>query len=93
MSCSFCNENERESYWSHYCKDCAMLRRMLVLHEPTKCVNILKRCLIRNADQIDNKIKLELEVYREIRFKKYKNTSLGLVAKSVAEDFNWTVNF
>ena len=82
MSCSFCNENERESYWSHYCKDCAMLRRMLVLHEPTKCVNILKRCLIRNA-----------EVYREIRFKKYKNTSLGLVAKSVAEDFNWTVNF
>ena len=61
MSCSFCNENERESYWSHYCKDCAMLRRMLVLHEPTKCVNILKRCLIRNADQIDNKIKLELK--------------------------------
>tara|TARA_R110000851_G_scaffold52594_3_gene125158 strand:- start:110 stop:298 length:189 start_codon:yes stop_codon:yes gene_type:complete len=34
---------------------------MLVLHEPTKCVNILKRCLIRNADQIDNKIKLELK--------------------------------
>lgn len=61
MSCSFCNDNERESYWSHYCKDCAMLRRMLVLHEPTKCVNILKRCLIRNADQIDNKIKLELK--------------------------------
>ena len=60
MSCSFCNDNERESYWSHYCKDCAMLRRMLVLHEPTKCVNILKRCLIRNADQIDNKIKVEL---------------------------------
>jgi len=61
MSCSFCNDNERESYWSHYCKDCAMLRRMLVLHEPTKCVDILKRCLIRNADQIDNKIKLELK--------------------------------
>lgn len=60
-SCSFCNENERETYWSHYCKDCAMLRRMLVLHDPAKCVNILKRCLIRNADQIDNKIKIELK--------------------------------
>tara|TARA_R110000787_G_scaffold180298_1_gene292419 strand:- start:197 stop:385 length:189 start_codon:yes stop_codon:yes gene_type:complete len=34
---------------------------MLVLHDPAKCVNILKRCLIRNADQIDNKIKLELK--------------------------------
>lgn len=60
MICYFCQEQERESYWKHYCKDCAMLRRMLVLHKPKECVAILKRCLIRNSDQIDHKIKKEV---------------------------------
>tara|TARA_R110002074_G_scaffold88300_1_gene194778 strand:+ start:642 stop:836 length:195 start_codon:yes stop_codon:yes gene_type:complete len=34
---------------------------MLVLHDPKKCVEILKRCLIRNEQQISNKIHLELK--------------------------------
>jgi len=58
--CGFCNENEKQSYWVSWCEDCANLRRMLVLHNPSKCVSILKRCLIRNEEQITNKIKLEL---------------------------------
>lgn len=59
--CSFCEHQERESFWKSYCEDCAMLRRMLVLHNPKKCVEILKRCLIRNEQQISNKIHLELK--------------------------------
>ena len=59
--CSFCEHQERESFWKSYCEDCAMLRRMLVLHDPKKCVEILKRCLIRNEQQITNKIHLELK--------------------------------
>ena len=59
--CSYCNEQDKESYWSYYCRDCAMLRRMLVLHEPKKCIEILKRCLIRNETQINNKINVELK--------------------------------
>jgi len=59
--CSFCEHQERESFWKSYCEDCAMLRRMLVLHDPKKCVEILKRCLIRNEQQISNKIHLELK--------------------------------
>ena len=58
--CTFCEEQERESFWKSYCENCAMLRRMLVLHNPKKCVEILKRCLIRNEQQITNKINLEL---------------------------------
>ena len=58
--CLFCEEQEREGFWKSYCEDCAMLRRMLVLHNPKKCVEILKRCLIRNEQQITNKINLEL---------------------------------
>tara|TARA_B110000977_G_C10848969_1_gene405008 strand:- start:459 stop:671 length:213 start_codon:yes stop_codon:yes gene_type:complete len=34
---------------------------MLVLHDPKKCVEILKRCLIRNEQQITNKIHIELK--------------------------------
>ena len=34
---------------------------MLVLHNPNKCVDILKRCLIRNEQQITNKINVELK--------------------------------
>ena len=52
--CYYCESQERETYWKHYCNDCAMLRRMLVLHNPKKCVEILKRCLIRNSEQIDH---------------------------------------
>ena len=59
--CSYCQEQERESYWSYYCSDCANLRRMLVLHNSNKCVEILKRCLIRNEQQISNKISVELK--------------------------------
>tara|TARA_R100000541_G_scaffold55028_1_gene63721 strand:+ start:79 stop:336 length:258 start_codon:yes stop_codon:yes gene_type:complete len=59
--CSFCNEQESESYWKSYCTDCAMLRRILVLHNSKECISILKRCLIRNQEQITNKIKLELK--------------------------------
>tara|TARA_R110001632_G_scaffold11382_3_gene41146 strand:+ start:238 stop:510 length:273 start_codon:yes stop_codon:yes gene_type:complete len=59
--CSFCEHQERESFWKSYCEDCAMLRRMLVLHDPKKCVEILKRCLIRNEQQITNKIHIELK--------------------------------
>ncbi len=61
MTCGFCEEKPTEGFWKSYCEDCAMLRRMLKLHEPKKCVEILKRCLIRNEDQISNKIKLELK--------------------------------
>lgn len=59
--CSFCNVQDSESYWKSYCEDCAMLKRMLVLHDPKACVGILRRCLIRNEEQITNKIKLELK--------------------------------
>ena len=43
MVCSFCCENETEGWLKSYCVDCAMLKRMLVLHEPKKCVDILNR--------------------------------------------------
>lgn len=59
-TCGFCAEQATEGFWASWCQDCAMLRRMLVLHKPDKCVNILRRCLIRNEEQISNKIKLEL---------------------------------
>ena len=61
MSCSFCEIKETDSYWQKYCKPCADLKRLLVLHDPEKCIEILKRVLLRNPDQINNKILLEIK--------------------------------
>ena len=59
--CSFCSEYETEGFFKNYCKNCAMLRRMLVIHDSEKCIEILKRVLIRNQNQIDHKINMELK--------------------------------
>ena len=59
--CSYCNEYETQSYWDKYCKECSMLRRMLILHDSKCCLEILKRVLIRNPTQIDYKVQIELK--------------------------------
>tara|TARA_R110000823_G_scaffold118370_6_gene242176 strand:- start:5290 stop:5562 length:273 start_codon:yes stop_codon:yes gene_type:complete len=58
--CSFCNEKPTPTYWEYYCEDCAMLRRMLKIHDSKKCCEILKRVLIRNPQQIGYKIDSEI---------------------------------
>ena len=68
--CSFCNEYETEGFFKSYCKNCAMLRRMLVIHNSEKCIEILKRVLIRNQNQIDHKINMELKRKEDIKDEK-----------------------
>jgi len=80
--CSFCNEREREGYWKYYCVDCAMLRRMLVLHNPNECVNILKRCLIRNDKQITNKVNIELKTIPKENLENAKKVLEGVKTRS-----------
>jgi len=59
--CYFCEEKDRVSYFSYYCKDCAMLRRWLLTYSPDKCCDILKRTLTRDNKQIDFKITQEVK--------------------------------
>ena len=67
-NCYFCEESPRVSYFSYYCCDCAMLRRMLLINGPKKCIDILKRTLTRDSTQIDFKINQEIKklVLKEI---------------------------
>ena len=58
--CSFCTSNETEGFFKSYCIPCANLRRMLVLYDSTKCIEILNRVLLRTDAQINHKIKMEL---------------------------------
>ena len=53
--CYFCSKNSR-SFFAYYCEDCSLLRRMLIVYDPKKSIEILKRTLIRDQNQIDNKI-------------------------------------
>ena len=61
MGCGFCGEYETEGYFKSYCKSCANLRRMLVLYDSEKCIDILNRILLRTDAQINNKIGIELK--------------------------------
>ena len=61
FACYFCAERPRIGYWSHYCEDCANLRRMLLIYSPDKCCNILKRTLTRDEKQINYKINQEVK--------------------------------
>ena len=53
--CYFCSTNSR-SFFAYYCDDCSLLRRMLIVYDPSKATEILKRTLLRDQNQIDNKI-------------------------------------
>ncbi len=67
--CYFCNEQQRP-YLGYFCEDCALLRRMLIVYDPRKAIEILKRTLIRDQNQIDIKIdrilKEKLPVIKEV---------------------------
>ena len=58
--CYFCQEKEK-NFFSYFCDDCSTLRRLLLINQPERCINILKRVLLRNDTQISNKIKLEVK--------------------------------
>ena len=59
--CYFCCNEERDGYFQYYCEDCALLRRILLVYSPKKCIDILNRTCLRNDDQIDYKVKQELK--------------------------------
>lgn len=60
-NCYYCEEAPRVSYFSYYCEDCAMLRRLLLINSPKKCIDILKRTLTRDDAQLDFKITQEIK--------------------------------
>ena len=89
-NCYFCEENQRVSYFSYYCSDCAMLRRMLLINGPKKCIDILKRTLTRDSIQIDFKInqeikKLVLKEIEELPKKEEKETYASKTRSKVAQ--------
>ena len=59
--CYYCQEQERTTYFSYYCEDCAMLRRLLLVYDAKECIAILKRTCLRNDKQIDFKIGQEIK--------------------------------
>lgn len=53
--CYFCSTQQRP-YLGYFCDDCSLLRRMLIVYDPKKATDILKRTLLRDQNQIDIKI-------------------------------------
>ena len=60
-NCYFCAERPRVSYFSYWCDECALLRRILLVYSPVECISILKRTCLRDEKQIDYKISQEIK--------------------------------
>jgi hypothetical protein len=59
--CYFCSERERVSYFSYFCEECSLLRRILLVYSPEECIGILKRTCLRDGKQIDYKVGQEIK--------------------------------
>ncbi len=73
--CYFCEEKDRVSYFSYFCDECATLRRLLLINSPKKCIDILRRTLTRDDQQLDFKVQQEIKsiLCKDIRQKKNKD--------------------
>ena len=58
--CYYCEEQQRP-YFGYYCNDCSMLRRLLLINSPQKCIEILLLVLTRDTKQINYKINQEIK--------------------------------
>ena len=67
MNCYFCDDRQRTGYFSYFCEDCSMLRRMLLIYDAEKCCDILKKTLTRDEAQIQFKIEQEVKKMSAIK--------------------------
>ena len=76
---------DRVSYWSHWCEDCANLRRLLLIYEPKKCIDILKRTLTSDDSQITYKIHQKIKKI----VNKYIETNVKLLIALCSDDHTY----
>ena len=58
FNCVLCQD--APCYLSNMCDECVQIRRIINLYGREECLNILRRVCIREKEQRDNKIAIEL---------------------------------
>ena len=60
MSCYLCEKNERETYFSYFCKECRRVKHLLNLYSDD-VYNTLETVLVRTKKQQEHKIKTTID--------------------------------
>ena len=56
MPCYFCETEPRESTFGYWCKECRELKNICNVYGFKRSLDILKKCCIRNEEQLEAKI-------------------------------------
>ena len=60
MSCYLCEKNERETYFSYFCKECRRVKHLLNLYSQD-VYDTLETVLVRTKKQQEHKIKTTID--------------------------------
>jgi len=58
--CYLCEKDYTEKFFSYFCSDCREIKNIMNVYGKEKVKSIIKSCCIRNQQQIENKIEIEL---------------------------------
>lgn len=80
MPCYFCEKEPREAVFGYWCQSCRELKNICNVYGFKRSLEILKKCCIRNEEQLEKKIlqkKTELDTIEEekkpVTRSQYKN--------------------
>ena len=54
--CKFCETNAVENWFGSFCKDCRQIKNLGNVYGFPRTLEILKKCCIRDEDQLERKI-------------------------------------
>lgn len=59
--CYLCEKEPVEKYFGYWCTSCREIKNIMNVYGKDKVLEIVKKCCIRNTNQINNKINIELK--------------------------------
>lgn len=57
MTCKFCESKPVEAWFGNWCSECRQIKNLCNVYGYDRVLDILKKCCIRDEDQLENKIK------------------------------------
>lgn len=62
MVCVLCEKNPCETWFGSFCVDCRKIKNLGNVYGFKRTLDILQKCCIRNANQLENKINIQKKV-------------------------------
>jgi len=57
MTCKFCESKPVETWFGSWCSDCRQIKNLCNVYGYVRVLEILRKCCIRNENQLENKIR------------------------------------